>query len=346
MKYTTLSTTDLRVSKICLGTMSYGAQVSEQDAFEQMDMAIDMGVNFFDTAEMYAIPPSATNYGKTETIIGKWLDNTGNRDKIVLATKVMGPNRYPFVRDGSCRLDKKNIEAAINESLKRLKADSIDLYQLHWPDRHINWFGQRGYIHNPNEQVTPIEETLNALKDIQKSGKVRYFGLSNETPWGTMQFLQIAKEHGYPRMVSIQNVYNLLNRHYEINMTEISHRENIGLLSYSPLGFGVLGGRYFDGQRPQGGRFTLYPKFADRYHQTHVTEIAKEYQKLAKNHNLTLPQLSLAFVNRQPFITSNIIGASNIEQLREDIETIHIELSNEVLKEIDKIHERYPNPCS
>lgn len=346
MEYTTLSTTDLKVSKICLGTMSYGAQVSEPDAFKQMDMAIDMGVNFFDTAEMYAIPPSKENYAKTETIIGKWFESTKNRDKVVLATKVMGPNRYPFVRDGNCRLDKKNIETALNDSLKRLKTDYVDLYQLHWPDRHINWFGQRGYIHNPNEQITPIEETLIALEDIKKSGKVKHFGLSNETPWGTIHFLQLAKEKGYPRMVSIQNVYNILNRHYEIHMAEVSHRENIGLLAYSPLGFGVLGGRYFDGNKPENGRFTLYPKFADRYQQTHVQEIAKKYQSLAQEYNLTLPQLALAFVNRQPFVTSNIIGASNSEQLKEDIQTAEIKLSKEILKEIENIHERFPNPCS
>ncbi|MEM7181978.1 MAG: aldo/keto reductase [Spirochaetota bacterium] len=346
MQYTTLSTTDLKVSKICLGTMSYGAQVGEEDAFQQMDMAIDKGVNFFDTAEMYAIPPSEENYSKTETIIGKWFESSKNRNKIVLATKVIGPSRYPFVRDGNCRLDKKNIVAALEGSLTRLKTDYIDLYQLHWPDRTINWFGQRGYVHNPEEEITPIEETLSVLKEIQKSGKVRYFGLSNETPWGTMNFLRLANEKDFPRMVSIQNVYNLLNRHYEINMAEISHRENIGLLAYSPLGFGTLGGRYFDGNKPENGRFTLYPKFANRYQQEHVYEIAKKYQKLAQKYDLALPQLALAFVNSQAFVTSNIVGASNLKQLQEDIETADIELSGELLGELEEIYERHPNPCA
>ncbi|MBP9773071.1 MAG: NADP(H)-dependent aldo-keto reductase [Candidatus Peribacteraceae bacterium] len=346
MKFTTLSTTDLRISKICLGTMSYGHQVAEADAHAQLDYAVGSGINFIDTAEMYPIPSQADTYGETERIIGRWLKKTGKRNEIVLASKVGGPNRYTHIRTGDNRLDKANIEAALDESLRRLQTDVIDLYQLHWPDRNVNYFGERGYVHQEKEQATPIEETLEALSAIVKSGKVRYVGLSNETPWGTLEFLRVAKEKNLPRMISVQNPYNLLNRHYDISMAEVSMRADIGLLAYSPLGYGVLGGRYLGGNIPKGGRFTLHPQFAARYRSPQVQKVTQLYADLAKKHGLSLAQMSLAFVNMQPFVTSNIIGASNLDQLKEDIETGDMVLSVDVLKGIEEIHEMYPNPVA
>ena len=329
MQYTTLSTTDIKISRICLGTMSYGNQLSEAEGHEQMNRALELGVNFFDTAEMYPVPPAEATYSKTESIIGRWIQKTGNRNKIVLATKILGPNRYAFVRDGKNRLDRKNIEAAVDASLKRLQTDWIDLYQLHWPDRNMPYFGQRNYVHQEKEQATPIEETLEALAVVVKTGKVRHVGLSNESPWGAMKFLEIAKEMNLPRMVSIQNVYNLINRHYELGLAEVSMREEIGLLAYSPLGYGILGGRYFDGNSPVRGRFTVHPEFAVRYRTPKALTITKLYADLAKKHGLSLPQMALAFLLRQPWVTSMIIGASTMKQLEEDVATIDLKLSDD-----------------
>ncbi|HRH93705.1 MAG TPA: aldo/keto reductase [Candidatus Peribacteria bacterium] len=343
MEYTTLSTTDLRVSKICLGTMSYAAQVSESDAFVQMEYALGNGVNFWDTAEMYPIPVNPDLIGDTERIIGRWFKKTGKRKDVVLATKIAGPSRFSYLRDGDQKLDRRNIARAIDDSLIKLQTDWIDLYQLHWPDRNVPMFGQRGYTHDPADKPTPIEETLSALGEAVKAGKIRHVGLSNETPWGVMEFLRIAKEKGYPRMVSIQNAYNLLNRHFETGLSEISHRENIGLLPYSPLGYGILGGRYFDGSFPQGGRFTLHPEFAVRYRTPQAEQAAKAYADLAKKHGLSLPTMALAFVNSRPFVTSNIIGASLLAQLKEDIASLNVTLSPDVLNGIEQIHEQWPN---
>ncbi len=339
MDYATLATTDLKVSRLCLGTMGYARQVSEADAHAQMDYAFAHGVNFFDTAEMYPIPVDARFAGQTEEIIGRWLQKSGKRKDLVLATKVSGPGRYRETH----HLNKRCIEESLNASLRRLHTDVIDLYQLHWPDRNVPTFGGRGYVHNEKEKSTPIEETLAALHDIVKSGKVRFVGLSNETPWGTMEFLRISKEKGYPRMMSVQNAYNLLNRHYELGMAEVSMREQIGLLPYSPLGYGVLGGRYFSGSFPAGSRPDVHPEFAVRYRSPHAMEAAKSYETLAKNHDLSLAQMSLAFVRMQPFVTSTIIGASTTMQLAEDIASADITLSDEVLREIETIHERFPN---
>ncbi len=347
MKYTTLPNSDLKVSKICLGTMGFGDQVSEEDAHGQMDMALDMGVNFFDTAEMYAVPPKAETYGATEEILGRWFAKTGKRKELILASKVFGPGRYSHVRDGDLHLDRKNIVPALDESLKRLQTDMIDLYQLHWPERSFNGaFGQRGFEMDDESSAVPIEETLEVLKEIHASGKVRYFGLSNETPWGTMKFLRLAREKDLPVMVSVQNPYSLLNRHYEIGMAEVSLREEIPLLAYSPLGFGVLGGRYFDGNFPEGGRFTRHPDFADRYRQEHVMEISKKYAELAESFEMSLAQMSLAFVNQQPFVASNIIGASNLDQLKENIESFNAVLNEEQMSLINDLHELYPNPVA
>lgn len=343
MLYTTLGTTGLNVSKICLGTMGFGRQVSEDIARQQMDYAVANGVNFFDTAEMYPVPVHADFIGDTEEIVGRWLKRSGKRNDIVLATKIAGPSRFSLLRDGSQRLDRKNILQAVDDSLVRLQTDVIDLYQLHWPDRNVQMFGQRAYMHDPNERAVPIEETLAALGETVKAGKVRFIGLSNETPWGTMEFLRIAKEKGYPRVATIQNAYNLLNRHYEIGMSEISLRENVGLIPYSPLGYGVLGGRYQGGAMPAGGRFTLHPEFAARYHSPLALEVTQKYADVAKRHGMSLATMALAFVNMQSFVQSTILGASTMEQLKEDIASIDVTLSDDILKDIEAVHERHPN---
>ena len=348
MQYSNLSTTDIKVSKACLGTMSFGAHVSEETAIEVMDKALELEINFFDTAELYAIPACEETYGLTEKIIGRWMKERKNRDKIIIATKVAGPDKggLEYIRNGEARFDKKNIRLAIEGSLKRLQTDYIDLYQLHWPDRNVNKFGQRAFQLNENENSTPILKTLKVLEELKQEGKVLNFGISNETPWGTMEFLRIAREENLPRMISIQNNYSLLTRSFESSLAEISHRENIGLLAYSPLAYGVLGGRYLDGKKPEGGRFTKYPNFAFRYQKPHVENIVKKYKKLAKESGLTLPQMALAFVYGQDFLTSNIIGPSNVTQLIEDVEAMDLKLSSEMLNKINEIHKEYPNPCA
>ncbi|HEY5714487.1 MAG TPA: aldo/keto reductase [Candidatus Gracilibacteria bacterium] len=348
MQYTRLSTTDTKVSSVCLGTMSFGAHVNEETARAVMDKSLELGINFFDTAELYAIPPCKETHGLTEEIIGRWMRDRGNRFDIVLATKVVGPTRGAFdsyIRGGETGFDRKNIMHAVEDSLKRLQTDYIDLYQLHWPDRNVPKFGQRNWVHATEEQATPILETLQVLAELQKSGKVRHFGLSNETPWGTLEFLRLARENNLPRMVSVQNNYSLLTRSYETAMAEISMREDIGLLPYSPLGFGALGGRYLDGKKPKGGRFTCYPQFATRYRTPQVEGLIKRYKALAESHQITLPQLALAFVYAQPFVTSTIIGPSNVEQLVENVGALDIKLPKEILAGIEEIHEACPNIC-
>lgn len=343
MQYTVLSGTDLRVSRVCLGTMSYGAQVKEADAFVQMEYALGNGVNFWDTAEMYPIPVNPTLIGDTERIVGRWFKKTGKRKDVVLATKAAGPSRFSLLRDGDQKLDRKNIVRAVDDSLIKLQTDWIDLYQLHWPDRNVQMFGQRGYRHDAKDIAVPIEETLSALDEVVRAGKVNYIGLSNETPWGTMEFLRIAKERGYPRIVSVQNAYNLLNRHYETGMAEVSMRENVGLLAYSPLGYGILGGRYFHTPPPPHGRFTLHPEFAARYRTPVAMAAATAYADIAKKHGMTLATMALAFVHQQEFVTSTIIGASTLEQLKEDIASIDVQLHKDVLSDIEEQHERTPN---
>jgi len=344
MEYRQLGNTDLKVSLICLGTMTWGEQNTQDDAFAQMDMALDAGVNFFDTAEMYPVPPKAETYAATEVIIGNWLEQRKNRDKIILATKVASrSDGFPYIRDGNPRLDRKNIEAALEQSLKRLKTDYVDLYQLHWPDRITNYFGQLGYEHNEEESVT-IEESLSILSDLVKSGKVRYIGLSNETPWGVMKFLQLAEKFNLPRVVSVQNPYSLLNRTFEVGLAEVAHREKVGLLAYSPMAFGVLSGKYLNGQRPEKGRITLYERFT-RYNSPMGIAATEDYCDIAKRHNLSPAQMSLAFVNSRAFLTSNIIGATSLEQLKENLDSVNITLSDDILHEIEAVHTRYPNPC-
>lgn len=345
MQYRQLGNTDVTVSVICLGTMTWGEQNTQDEAFEQMDYALEQGVNFFDTAELYAIPPRAETYGATEEIIGQWLNRTGKRDSVVLASKVCGPGAdwLPHIRGGKTRLDRKNIEAAIDGSLKRLQTDYIDLYQLHWPDRRTNFFGHLGYEHDPNDQPVALEETLGVLDDLVRAGKVRHVGLSNETPWGAMKCLQHHHQKGLPRMVSIQNPYSLLNRTFEVGLAEVAIREQMGLLAYSPLGFGVLSGKYQGGELPQGARLTLWPHY-ERYSNPQAVAATDKYVQLAHEHGLDPAQMALAYVHSRPFLTSTIVGATNMAQLRANIASIELQLSDEVLEGIEAIHQQHPNP--
>ncbi|TYP99682.1 aryl-alcohol dehydrogenase-like predicted oxidoreductase [Tenacibaculum adriaticum] len=345
MKYTTLPNTDVKVSKICLGTMTWGNQNTEAEGHEQMDYALEKGVNFFDTAELYSVPATPETYGATEKIIGNWFKNTGNRDKVVLASKIAGGGAYTaHIRTGG--FNRKNIAEAIEGSLKRLQTDYIDLYQLHWPDRGVNCFGVRDYPYKTAaEEVEKHLEILETLNDFIKQGKIKHVGLSNETPWGTMKYLQTAKEHNLPRMTTIQNSYSLIHRGYEVGMSEVSLRENIGLLAYSPLAQGVLSGKYLDGKTPEGARGTLFPRFIARYMTEGSQKAVFEYQKIADKHGLSLSQLSLAYINQLPFVTSNIIGATKMDQLKENIDSIHINLSEEILAEIKEVHALIPNPA-
>jgi len=349
MEIRRLGTTDLYVTKLCLGTMTWGVQNTQADGFAQMDYALESGINFFDTAEMYAVPPTKESYGTTETIIGNWLKaRPGAREKIVLASKVCGgtnrPGSFGHVRGGANNLDRRNIEQAIDDSLRRLQTDHLDLYQLHWPDRVANYFGGLGYRHQPEYDGTPIEETITVLNDLVQAGKIRHYGLSNETPWGAMSYLHHAATRGLPRPVSIQNPYNLLNRSFEIGLAEVSQRENLGLLAYSPLAFGMLTGKYANGARPAGSRISLFTRFT-RYASPEAAAASDAYVKLARAHGLSPAQMALAFVTQQPFVTSNIIGATTLEQLRENIASADVQLSADVIAGIEAIHTGQPNPA-
>ncbi len=346
MKYSLLGNTELKVSKICLGTMTWGEQNTQNEGFEQMDHALASGVNFFDAAEMYPVPPKVETQGETERIIGNWFKKTGNRNKVIIATKITGKSEgFRHVRGGELpTYDKKNIEYALNENLKRLQTDYIDLYQLHWPDRKTNTFGQLGYNHDDSDKFISLKETLEILNGFVKQGKIRHIGLSNETPWGVMDAIRSSEQHGLPRIVSVQNPYSLLNRSYEVGMAEVSIRENCGLLAYSPLAFGVLSGKYLNGNTPPKGRLTLYSRFT-RYRGEKAEAATERYAAIAKDFGLTPTQMALAFVNSRRFLTSNIIGATSIEQLKENIESIDVELPDEVLQEIEKVHHDIPNPC-
>lgn len=344
MEYRELGRTGLKVSAITLGTMTWGEQNTEAEAFEQIRLAKDARVNVLDTAEMYPVPPGSETYATTERIIGNYFKKYGDRADWVLASKVVGPGRMDHIRDGSPRLDRKNITAALEASLKRLNTDYLDLYQLHWPDRKTNFFGQLGYTHDPDDQSTPIEETLEVLGDLVKAGKVRHIGLSNETPWGTMRFAQLAESRGLPRAVAIQNPYNLLNRTFEVGLAEIALREQIGLLAYSPLAFGVLAGKYLNGARPAKARLTLFERF-QRYNNPQAVAATQAYVELAHQHGLDAAQMALAFVTQQPFVTSNIIGATSLEQLASNLESAQVVLTQEVLQGLEAIHQRHPNPA-
>jgi len=344
MKYTTLPHTDIKVSKICLGTMTWGNQNTQAEGFAQMDYALDNGVNFFDTAELYPVPATAETYAETERIIGNWFTKTGNRDKVVLASKIAGPGDYTaHIR--TTGFSKEALNEAVNNSLKRLQTDYIDLYQLHWPERTTNTFGVRDYPNDTNDGWEDnFNEILHSLDELIKSGKIRHVGISNEKAWGTMRYLNESKQHDLPRMLTIQNSYSLLNRTFEGDLAEIALRENIGLLAYSPMAFGVLSGKYIKGKAADNARLKLFPRFA-RYSSHQSTEATTRYMKIAEKHGLTLAQMALAFVNDRPFMTSNIIGATNLDQLKENIASINISLSKEVLEEINAVHAEIPNPA-
>ena len=343
MKFKKLGNTDLDVSLICLGTMTWGTQNSEEDAFEQMDYSISKGINFFDTAEIYSVPPTSESYGKTEVMIGNWLEKRKNRDKIILASKVAGPG-CDWIRGGGNNFDEKKITEAIDGSLKRLKTDYIDLYQLHWPERSTNFFGRRDYLYNNEEgDWNSFESILEALKKFIKSGKIRYIGMSNETPYGMSRYLEVSKNKGAPRMMSVQNPYNLVNRTYEIGMSEISIREKCGLLVYYPLAAGALSGKYQDGKMPKDSRMALF-KGWERHLNPLAMKAYEKYSKVAKDFNLTMVQLAQAFVNSRPFVTSNIIGATTMDQLKENVESINIEFTDEMMDRVNEIHNNNPNP--
>ncbi|MDF1695835.1 MAG: aldo/keto reductase [Saprospiraceae bacterium] len=346
MKYNLISDTDIRVSEICLGTMTFGEQNTEKEGHEQMDMAIDMGVNFFDTAEMYAVPSTKENNGKTEEIIGTWFHQSGKRDKVILATKVTGPspNLEKYVAK-NLGFSKPRIHEALERSLLRMKTDYIDVYQLHWPERKTNMFGQRGFRYDVNEEWKDnIQEVVYTLNELIKEGKIRTYGLSNETPWGVMRYLKEADNAQLARPVTIQNPYGLLNRTYEIGMSEISTRENIGLLSYSPMAFGLLSGKYHRGLDTEKDRRNKFKQMS-RYDSPQSYDATSLYLKIADHYEISLAQLSLAFVNSRPFVTSTIIGATNLAQLKENIESSNVQLSNEIFTEIEQVHELIPNPA-
>jgi len=344
MNYRKLGNTDLDVSTICLGTMTWGEQNTQEEGFEQMDFALDQGINFFDTAELYAVPPKEETYGHTESIIGNWFEKTKKREKVILATKVAGPAR-DYLRNGENSFVGKNLDNALNDSLKRLKTDYIDLYQLHWPERNVNIFGKLSYVHEENKWNN-LEEVLENLKKYIDQGKIRYVGLSNETPWGVMSYLKIHKDKNLPRMMSIQNPYNLLNRSYEIGLSEVSIREKIGCLAYSPLASGYLSGKYRNGSFPKGSRMERDGDFWKyRYNTPNMEKAVEEYYKISKKYNLDISQMSLKFCEVQNFMTSVIIGATTMEQLKTDIESVNVNLSDEVIKEINEVQKLYPNPC-
>ncbi len=343
MKFRKLGTTDISVSLICLGTMTWGTQNTEKDAFEQMDYAVSKGVNFFDTAELYSVPPTSESFGKTEVMIGNWFKKRKNRDDIILATKVAGPG-CNWIRGGGNNFDEKKIGEAIDGSLKRLKTDYIDLYQLHWPERSTNYFGSRDFLYDNKEgNWNSFENILEALEKFIKSGKIRHIGMSNETPYGLSRYLEISKNKGAPRMMSVQNPYNLVNRTYEIGMSEISIREKCGLLVYYPLAAGGLSGKYRNGKMPKNSRMALF-KGWERHLNPLAMEAYEKYFKLAKDFNLTMVQLAQSFVNSRPFVTSNIIGATTMDQLKENVESINIEFTDEMMDRVNEIHNNNPNP--
>ena len=344
MKYTTLPNTDIKVSKICLGTMTFGEQNTEVDGHAQMDYALENGVNFFDTAEMYSVPARQETYGSTEKILGTWFKKTGKREEIVLASKIAGPNpNFGYMRE---KLDfsTASIKFALDNSLQRLQTDYIDVYQLHWPERKTNYFGQRGFKVQDDAWEDNIHNVLETLDGFVKEGKIKHIGLSNENPWGIMRFLEESKYNNLPRVKTIQNPYSLLNRLFENGSAEVCLRENVGLLAYSPMAFGVLSGKFLTGEEHPNARIKLFPHYS-RYNSAQCTEATRLYQEIAKKNGLTLTELSLAFIEQQPFVTSTIIGATTLEQLKENIDTIQVTLSDEILKAIDEVQAVIPDPA-
>jgi aryl-alcohol dehydrogenase-like predicted oxidoreductase len=344
MKYTTLPNTEIEVSKICLGTMTFGQQNTEAEGHEQMDYALEKGVNFWDTAEMYSVPAREETYGDTERIIGTWFKKTGRREEVVLASKIAGPNpNFTYMREKN-DFSPASIKYALDNSLQRLQTDYLDLYQLHWPERKTNFFGQRGFKVQEDGWEDNIHAVLDTLGDFIKEGKIKHIGLSNETPWGIMRFLEESKHHHLPRIKTVQNPYSLLNRLFESGSAEICVREDVGLLAYSPMAFGILSGKFLTGEKHPNARINLFPQFA-RYNSAQCAEATKLYQEIARKNGLTLTELSLAFIEQQSFVTSTIIGATTMEQLKENIDSIKVSLSDEILKAIDEVQAIIPDPA-
>ena len=344
MNYKKLGNTDLDVSTICLGTMTWGEHNTQDEGFQQMDYALEKGVNFWDTAEIYSIPPKEETFGSTEKIIGNWFEKTKKRNKVILASKVCGPMRE-YVRGGGNQFGKKNITEALEGSLKRLKTDYIDLYQLHWPERNTNFFGKLGYEHSDDSEWTKFNDILENLNKFKEEGKIRYIGLSNETPWGLAKFLEISNKENFPRILSIQNPYNLLNRSFEVGLAEMSVREQVGLLAYSPLACGYLSGKYRNNQVPKNSRIARDGNFWTRYNKPNAGDAIEEYYDISKKYNLDFAQMSLKFLEIQPFVTSVIIGATTMEQLKTNIESVNVNLNSDIINDINKIQKKYPNPC-
>jgi aryl-alcohol dehydrogenase (NADP+) len=345
MQYRKLGETELSVSEICLGTMTWGEQNTEAEAHAQLDHAVEQGINFIDAAEMYPVPPRAETQGRTEAYLGTWLRRQ-RRDKVVVATKITSTGRgFGWVRGGPTAIDRKSVREAVDGSLRRLQTDYIDLYQIHWPDRYVPSFGTWSYDPALERRSVPIEEQLEAFAEVAQAGKVRCFGLSNETPWGVSEFVRLATERRLPRVVSIQNAYNLLNRTFEMGLAEVHRHLDVPLLAYSPLAFGHLSGKYLDGGRPEGARLTRFPAFGPRYARTNVPEATAAYVELARKSGLSPATMAIAFVRSRWFTASTIIGARTMEQLQENIAAAGVTLSPDVLKAIDAIHDRYPNPA-
>jgi aryl-alcohol dehydrogenase-like predicted oxidoreductase len=349
MEYKRLGTSELLVSEICLGTMTYGQQNTIAEAHEQLDYAIAQGINFIDTAEMYPVPPNAATQGRTEQYIGEWLAKPQvkqKRDQLIIATKIIGTGRnYSWLRDDSiAALSRKNILQAVDDSLNRLQTDYIDLYQIHWPDRNVPMFGQVDFDPNQEREMVTIAEQLETFAELIQAGKIRHLGVSNETAWGVCEFSHIAKQLGLPKIVSIQNAYSLLNRTFDSHLAEACYREQVGLLAYSPLAFGHLSGKYVQGSA-SNTRITLFPNFGQRYNKVKVKAATTEYVAIAQKYNLSPSQLALAFVRSRWFVTSTIIGATTMEQLKENIDSANIQLNADILAEINGVHARYFNPA-
>lgn len=344
MKYRKLGDSNLEVSEICLGTMTFGEQNSEKDGHEQLNYAITQGVNFIDTAEMYSVPSREETQGSTERIVGSWLKNQ-KREALIVATKITGPAAWNSYMRGGPNFTKGQINDALNESLKRLQTDYIDVYQLHWPERKTNFFGQLNYEHDTSDLWEDnFVDVLTSLKELTDTGKVRYIGISNETAWGAMKFLHYAEKFNLPKIITIQNPYSLLNRVYDIALAELSMREKVSLLAYSPLAFGMLAGKYLDRKKPNNARLTLFPRMA-RYSNDLCFEATQKYADIAKKYNMSLAHMSLAYVNSRPFLGSNIIGATTMEQLKENISSKDVQLIPEIIKEINEVHQLIPNPA-
>jgi aryl-alcohol dehydrogenase-like predicted oxidoreductase len=353
MKYNQVGESDLKVSEICLGTMTYGQQNTIEEAHQQLDYAVAQGINFIDTAEMYPVPPRGETQGKTEAYIGEWLKKQqrvrgalSSRHRLIIATKITGPGRpFKWLRGGNIKVDSNNIKQAVDDSLKRLQTDYIDLYQIHWPERYVPTFGQTEYKPDFERETVSIAEQLEAFASVIKAGKIRYLGLSNETPWGVSEFVRIANQQGLPKVISIQNAYNLLNRVFDSALAEVSRYTNVGLLAYSPLGFGLLSGKYTDEKKPENTRITLFQGFGQRYLKPNVNEAVAAYVEIARKYNLKPTQLALAFVRSRWFVSSTIIGATSLQQLQENIDSVNVTLNQEILAELDAVHTRYPNPA-